>query len=111
MVAPRKEAFKKGVDANDSRRRREDTSIQLRKQKREEGACSAWFKRVSFYFLWVCARASLASRTRLLVLNEKNLLSYRHGQAAHDPGGWRRRGGGPARHGQQGPLGMEDCLS
>lgn len=37
MVAPRKEAFKKGVDANDSRRRREDTSIQLRKQKREEG--------------------------------------------------------------------------
>jgi hypothetical protein len=35
-IDARKKAFKKGVDADDMRRKREDDTLQLRKQKREE---------------------------------------------------------------------------
>lgn len=38
MSAPteRQKQFKKGIDAEESRRRREDTTIQIRKSKKEE---------------------------------------------------------------------------
>ena len=35
------EAFKKGVDADDARRKREDAAVQLRKQTRDEADAAA----------------------------------------------------------------------